>query len=379
MDSSDVLLRMVCRGHANIRATHGKTLEFAVDPDITPRATCVVGVSAEVRQLDAPGIAGPVRITLTAGGRSATVRAVANSAWRPGATAVVRRSSERLPGTLATDADLAASELPRDLLDRLQDPGTEVEVTVERDREAPGGLVLFHAREGDAPRLAAEVAAADHVVVEDQPARALLGAARALDARKADRARLRAALEQGERVLVVTAVAARSDVVPDLLAADVPLDVLGLPAQLAVTAMTSTRTPVVLVDDTSRRGITAALRRHANAAVVFRCGADQLGKLLGEVEGERAVATVAVGTSAAERPRLGTAARLPASGEVFCCVAPVGGAGADTEVDAAGLVRALLDEGVPQKTISRALMASAGWSRRQAYEIVLGLAGDNGE
>ncbi|MER6988349.1 DUF371 domain-containing protein [Saccharopolyspora hirsuta] len=372
-----VLLRMKCRGHADIRATHGKTLEFAADAEITQRATCVVGVAAEVRELAAPGIAGPVRITISAGERSATVRAVANSLWRPGSTAVVRRSSERLLNTLATDADLAASSLPRELLEVLRDPETEVDITVERDLDVAGGLVLFHARESDAPRLAAEVASADFVVVEDQQARALVGAARpVVDARKADLGRLGGALERGERVLVVTAVSARSDVVAGLLAGSaVPFEVLGLPPQLAVAATTSTRNPVVLVDDTNRRGIVKTVRRHANAAVVFRCTADQLPGIVEEARGERGVATIVAGTSVAERPRPGIP-ELPAGADVFCCIAPVGEAGADTEVDASGLIRALLDQGVSQKTISRALIDSAGWSRRQAYEVVLGLSND---
>ncbi|MER7012063.1 DUF371 domain-containing protein [Saccharopolyspora sp. NPDC000359] len=370
----DALLRMVCRGHADIRATHGKTLEFAVDAEITQRATCVVGVAAEVRELAAPGIAGPVRITISAGERSATARAVANSLWRPGSTAVVRRSSERLLNTLATDADLAASTLPRELLDVLREPGAEVDITVERDLDVAGGLVLFHAREGDAPRLAAEVACADHVVVEDQSARALVDSGRpVVDARKADLGRLGAALEQGERVLVVSAISARSDVVAGLLGgAEVPFEVLGLPPQLAVAATTSTRSPVVLVDDTGRRGIVRAVRRHANAAVVFRSASDQLPGILAEAAGERAVTTLVT----SERPRRG-ASGLPAGIDVFCCVAPAGDAGADTEVDANGLIRALLAQGVSQKTISRALIDSAGWSRRQAYEVVLGLS--NGE
>lgn len=378
-----VLLRMKCRGHNDIRATHGKTLEFAVDPEITARATCVVGVAAEVRELDAPGIAGPVRITIGVGDRSATVRAVANSMWRPGSTAVVRRSSERLANTLATDADLAASTLPRELLDGLRDPAAEVDITVERDPEAAGGLVLFHARENDDPRLAAEIASADHVLAEDQPARALITAARTgqtvVDARKADHGRLRAALRRGERILVVSAVSTRSDAVAALLTGteDVPFEVLGLPAQLAVAAMTPSGTQVMLVDDTNRRNIVKTIRRHTNAAIVLRCAADQLPGIAEEA-GERRVAVLPAGTS--ERPRLGTTSKLPpgpgGSAEIFCCLAPTADATEDTEVDAPALIRALLAQGVSQKTISRALIDSAGWPRRQAYDLVLNLTNE---
>ncbi|MGW1680147.1 hypothetical protein [Saccharopolyspora sp. NPDC002376] len=320
-----------------------------------------------------------MRITIGVGDRSATVRAVANSLWRPGTTAVVRRSGERLANTLATDADLAASTLPRELLDGLRDPECEVDITVERDAEAKGGLVFFHVRESDSPRLAAEVACADHVLVEDQQARALVAAVKGADqfvgdARKADRAELRAALERGERVLVVSAVATRSDAVAELLAAtgNVPFEVLGLPAQLVVAAIAPTTAPVVLVEDTVRRGIVKAVRKQPNAAVVFRCAADQLPGIAEEA-GERRAAVLPVGTP--ERPRLGTTSNLPPSAtpELLCCLAPAADAAEDTDVDAPALIRALLDQGVSQKTISRALIDSAGWPRRQAYDLVLNL------
>ena len=39
-------MRFVGHGHERIRATHTKTLELSLDPDITERATCVIAVNA---------------------------------------------------------------------------------------------------------------------------------------------------------------------------------------------------------------------------------------------------------------------------------------------------------------------------------------------
>src|SRR3954447_4221171 len=115
---------MVGRGHPAIRATHGKTLEFSADPDITARATCVVAIR---RSGDAAPVAGDVRVTLRAGAESFSFDARGNSSWDPSGAAVIRRSPLRLPDTLATHASAAASDLPPSLVEALRDPDVEVE------------------------------------------------------------------------------------------------------------------------------------------------------------------------------------------------------------------------------------------------------------
>ncbi|MDT4949808.1 MAG: hypothetical protein QOJ37_2403, partial [Pseudonocardiales bacterium] len=104
-------MRLVGRGDDRIRATHTKTLELTVDAAITERATCVLAVA--VHPEPAQPLAGPVRITISAGGETFSVQALAYSGWDPAGSAVVRRSPLRLPGTLATHADAASSDLPR--------------------------------------------------------------------------------------------------------------------------------------------------------------------------------------------------------------------------------------------------------------------------
>ncbi|MCB1032493.1 MAG: DUF371 domain-containing protein, partial [Acidobacteria bacterium] len=71
------ILRFRARGHANLRATHHKTLEITRDPEISLRGTCIVGVAATFDPRSVARLRGPLRLTLEAGGREASLRAVA--------------------------------------------------------------------------------------------------------------------------------------------------------------------------------------------------------------------------------------------------------------------------------------------------------------
>ncbi|WP_327236594.1 DUF371 domain-containing protein [Streptomyces sp. NBC_01317] len=375
------LMRLRCRGHRDIRATHTKTLEFTTSSEITGRATCVIGVGAT---LDGPAparLAGPLRITLTVGDHTFTVRALANSAWRPGSGAVVRLSSERLPNTLATDADHASSDLPRDLLHALTDPDAEITIVVERDTEAAEArLVLYRAGDERDDRLAAEIAAADTVIAEDAGAGQVITVLGA-DADPWDS--VPSAIAEGGRVLAVSTEDTRSAPVGKLLAArDRPaVEVIGLPAELAVAALSPYPVPVLLAPHERRRQIGRLLGAHRLSRVVFRVPAAELPKLLdeaGRTLGVRTVAVTAATSAAAERPWWGpvaeAATRLTGGGDVLCCVDPaeeVPEGAEDSDVDLSALVRALAAQSVSSKTLAQALAALPTWSRKRAYEFVL--------
>nr|CAH60148.1 IstA protein [Streptomyces tenjimariensis] len=391
----DEILRLRSHGHPAVRGTHGKTLEFAVEPDITARATCVLGVATTVLGDPVPPVAGPLRLTITARGISATVHALGNSLWRPGTTAVVRRSAERLPNTLATDADTAAADLPRELVHALTDPDTEVDVQVER---APGPehgtLVRYWAAPGHDPRLAVECAAADVILAEDREARAALAAYDALGASGASGARptrsardaeaaAREALAEGGRILTVAAAAVPGPLPPLFEKTARPtVEALNLPPELALSVVSPVRAERLLATEVPPREVPRLVAAHPGAAVTFRCAAEELPRVLAEVDrpaGSRTVGVAEASLPGAERPWWGPVAELDWSGrgEVVCQVDPVetpAGAGV-TAVDPAGLVAALLEQSVSTRTIAMALAAQPGWSRRTAYDFVLKATG----
>jgi hypothetical protein len=348
-------VRLLGRGHGAIRATHGKTLEFSADSDIGERATCIVAVATEVT--DGRRYAGWIRVTITAGDQEFTFDALANPSWQPDGTAVVRRSGVRLPGTLASEATAAASDLPRPLVAALQDPSVRVEARVE-PIGGPPTAVLF-ALDPDAPadpRLAAELAAADLVVAEDEEAARRLGERVAAGPTRVD-----------GRVLVVAA----RDLPGATVAAQlrsVEVDVLGLPGPLAAAAASPSRAPLVVAPD----GDPKALLRSApaNARLVVTVPADQVPALLllaDEVRGSGAGVLVAPN----DRPRrVSVGAVVPGRERVHLCFDAVTESSAlDPSVRAA--VAGLLAEGVPTKTAANALATLTGWDRRRAYETVL--------
>jgi hypothetical protein len=351
-------VRLVGRGDDRIRATHTKTLELTVDAAITERATCVLAVA--VHPEPAQPLAGPVRITISAGGESFSLQAQANSSWDPAGSAVVRRSPLRLPGTLATHADAASSDLPRSLVAALRAPGTVVEVTVQPERTQQRTVVLYAAdptRPFDA-RLQAELNAADTVLAEDAGARALVGRA--------------TPTAGGPRVLVVATrdLPGRS-VLADL--STVPVETVGLPARLAAASASPSRGPLLLApDDADPRELLRTTP--AGHRLVLTTEADRLPALLALALDVRGSATATLAQEYA--PPLpvvdGQVPELPSQDIVHICFGPADERTAlDPNVRAA--IAHLLEDGVATKTAAKALADLTGLSRRDAYDVVMTL------
>jgi hypothetical protein len=355
------LLRLRGRGHPAIRATHAKTLEFSGDPEITGRATCVVAVAAQALNDLPDGLAGPVRIGIRAGGHEATVRALANPGWRPGGTAVVRRSRNRRPDTLATEADLVAADLPRPLVAALADPAIEVEVTVERAPARPDGrtalILMWTPPDGRRPpRLVAETEAADVVVTEGSPS----------------------GVPEVSRVLVVSSEGLPGSSVLDLLAVPdkVAVEVAGLPPGYAAAAASPRRAPVVVAGPVRRADLPALVRVAPPAwQLSVTVPVEVLPALAELAAAERGTATAAVvepdgyaGWGPVERLR-----SYAGRGAVTCCL---DGTDRETSLDPAdeALFASLLRHGVSARTLALALAGVPGWSRRRAYDAVRSIA-----
>jgi len=364
-------IRILGRGHPAIRASHGKTLELTAESAITARASCVVGVGA---QLPAYPVAGPIRLTLSAADASVSWRAIGNSSWWPASgSAVIRRSGQRLPDTFATDAEVAAGDLPRSLTEALADPATTVALLVERAAwPATGPATLVRCRlAGTGPdRLLAEAAAAGAVLAEDPPARAWLSSAGIPVSATATAA---GCLAAGGRVLAVAG-GEGSDLTGLLAAADA-VEVLGLPAELAVSAAAADHAPVLHAEGVRWRELPLLAAAHPAMALTFRCPADRLPRLLAELGRERSSLVLAA-MDDPERPVRGDLASLPLPdrGEVACRVAGLPAIADGPAIEPSELVRQLLAQSVTPRTVALAVAALPGWSRRAAYQYVLALS-----
>lgn len=346
-------MRFVGRGHPAIRATHHKTVELIAADEITDRATCVAGVGMEPAP-PAP-MAGPVRIRITVADQRFSFDAVANPSWEPGGAAVIRRGPLRLPGTLATDATAASSDLPRELVAALSSPDALVTVDVVPTSAQRPVIVLFAADPSrrDDPRLRAEIEAATEVIAEDAAAR-----------------RLVAGLEpagRAERTLVVATRELPGGAVAGRLS-DTEIDTVGLSSVLAVAAACPSRNPLTIGGD---------LRTTPSAhRLVLSLRRADLPDLMRRAANERGVAAATVMQDHG-RPLPATVDEipdLPGAEEVACCLHPASATETlDPGVRAA--VDALLADEVPTKTVSRALAALTGWERRRAYDAVLNWPG----
>lgn len=129
-------------GHPAIRASHSKTLELTADAALTPRATCVVGVSAAFDAAALAQLRGLVVYELSAGDQRGSGTAVINPDHAVVDRFVIRRSRHADGETLAVGAAGAAADLPRELAAALAEPERPVTFTLT-ERQAPAPLVIL--------------------------------------------------------------------------------------------------------------------------------------------------------------------------------------------------------------------------------------------
>ena len=349
-------MRLVGHGHGAIRASHTKTLEFSGATDITARATCVVAVGVPAA---ATALAGPVRITISAGGESFAFEARANSSWDPAGPAVVRRSPLRRSDTLATHATAAASDLPRILVEALRRPGAAVEIEVEPIPGPPTAVLFALDPARPDPRLAIELAAADIVVAEDDDAAGLVG----------ERVGHGPVAVTG-RVLVLAARDLPGATVAAALA-DVEVETVALPPALAAAAAAPTRGPVLFAPaGADPRALLRATP--AGTRIVLVTTADQVPALLARAEEVRGPGVAILARRDEPPVRLAPGARPVPAGKdaVHVCLVPArGDQPLDPRIRAA--IDGMLADGVATKAAANALAALTGWERRRAYDAVI--------
>jgi hypothetical protein len=128
-------------GHKNISATHKSTLEFTRDTRLSKNGDCIVAVatdkaltdlSTEFREnLRKPNA--ELTVLIEAGGVSVHVKAHGSPQLiltHPTET-VIRKSAFISDRTLAVHSDKAAADLPRKLVEKLQNPKQKVKITLK--------------------------------------------------------------------------------------------------------------------------------------------------------------------------------------------------------------------------------------------------------
>lgn len=127
-------------GHKNVQASHRTTLEFTKDTRLSKKGDCIVAVGTDKALADLcfefkEKMRGPnVKLTvlIEAGGISEQLTADGSqelTLTHP-RDIVIRKSSYISNRTLAVHADKASQDLPRKLVEKLQNPKQKVKITL---------------------------------------------------------------------------------------------------------------------------------------------------------------------------------------------------------------------------------------------------------
>lgn len=118
-------------GHPNVQSLHGKTLEITKDEHLTLRGDCILGVRATKacadlnetlkRRLSTTGSI--VRVEIMVGSESFVIKGMGDerlSLMNPH-DIVIRKTNFVCPRTLSIRCDKASSDVPRNMVELLQD------------------------------------------------------------------------------------------------------------------------------------------------------------------------------------------------------------------------------------------------------------------
>jgi hypothetical protein len=130
------------RGHQHVSAEHASTLEVTSDDFLTPAGDCILGIEADrvPADFDAAFVEAcqdaeaTIRLTIEAGGYTETVTGTGHPdlTFEGDRSHVCRTSDHVDDRTVMIEADGAATDVSRDLVDALAD-GAEVTFTFSVD------------------------------------------------------------------------------------------------------------------------------------------------------------------------------------------------------------------------------------------------------
>ena len=140
MEIKPVKEEIIAYGHPNIRAKHETTFEITKEEEIGPEADCVIGVRAnkacedlsdEMKQALKEGR--KVEITLEVEGIEEKIVAYGSPALKltHSKSMVVRKSDFIDDRTLAILANKSASEISREIIEKMKKPETRMKIILE--------------------------------------------------------------------------------------------------------------------------------------------------------------------------------------------------------------------------------------------------------
>lgn len=123
-------------GHPNIKATHVKTLEFTKDSDLTERGDCIIGIKSDFKLPKLKDFEKKVKVICslkdpeTGEILSSEFKCKVNKNFDSNEELVLRKSGFDSNRTFGFGLNRGANWLDRKIVELMQDPETEMTVTI---------------------------------------------------------------------------------------------------------------------------------------------------------------------------------------------------------------------------------------------------------
>ncbi len=122
-------------GHAGIEGTHKGIFEFTQKTGVIPKGDAIIGTRAHFEPDAISALAqvsSKIKITLQVRTYTETIVGDTNKSYAPGSDIIVRKGPQRSPSTLVINADKAACDLNKKMIELLKNPEERMTVTLER-------------------------------------------------------------------------------------------------------------------------------------------------------------------------------------------------------------------------------------------------------
>ena len=129
------------KGHKNILSLHKKTIEITKDAKLTVNGDCIVGTNSSLACIDLPEkfkkkIQDPnteITFCIVSGEYSFFIRGMGSEklTLKHASDIVLRKSAFTCSRTIAIKCDKASDDMPRKMVEKLQDPKTDGKLIIE--------------------------------------------------------------------------------------------------------------------------------------------------------------------------------------------------------------------------------------------------------
>lgn len=127
------MLTFTAHGHKNVLSTHKNTIEFTHDNHLTKKGDCILGIDANysLDNIKEANFAGKIKIRITIDNLSDEIIAEYNPLFADSHEMVIRISNYQDKRTFAIRADKAAKDIKRELVERMRDPHSVLQIRIE--------------------------------------------------------------------------------------------------------------------------------------------------------------------------------------------------------------------------------------------------------